>query len=242
MVVVLIVVLVLLGLLVLGIYVHNARQASTRRALDLGLASAAADDDIKNFANALGELKVAPAMGSLTSGTQREYERALESLDTAGMALAKASRPLEIGPVTEALERGQYAAACVRARLSGHGLPSRRPPCFFNPQHGPSNQDVDWAPRGEEPRPLPACAEDAERLAVGNEPDIRQVIVGTGAITVDYWRAGEAFAGYVYGYFGSFAAGGRLPGPLTAAMQGALDGGRRAAPTAERDPDVRADS
>lgn len=243
MVVVLIVVLALLVLLVLGIYAHNARQASTRRALDLGLASAAADEDVKHFANDLAELKTAPAMGSLTSGTQREYERALESLDTAGIALAKADNSLDIGQVTEALERGGYAAACVRARLSGRQLPSRRPPCFFNPQHGPSNQDVDWAPRGEEPRPLPSCADDAERVAVGAEPDIRKVIVGNGTYTVDYWRAGTAFAGYVHGYFGGFAASGRLPGPLSAAMQAALDAGsRRSVSAGGRGPDVRADN
>lgn len=249
MVVVLVVVLVLLGLLVLGIYVQNARQAGARRALDLAMVSAAADDDIREFAGELAELRAAPAIGALTSGTQREYDRALAALDAAGTALAKATRPIEIGQVTQSLERGRYSIGCVRARLSGHELPSRRPPCFFNPQHGPSRQDVDWAPRGEQPRPLPACAGDAEHVAVGADPDIRKVAIGTGAFAVEYWRAGNAFAGYVHGYFGSFVSGGLLPSALTTAMQGAADdeSGRFGAisptgrDTSGRDPDPRAD-
>ncbi|GAB3556956.1 hypothetical protein GCM10027344_03780 [Spelaeicoccus albus] len=221
MVAVLIVVLVLLGLLIVGIYWRNARHAAARRAIDLGLVSAAAEDDIKEFAHELAELRDAPAIGMLSAGTQREYDSARESLDAAATLLAKASGPAEIRRVTECLERGRYSVMCVRARLSGKQLPARRPPCFFNPQHGPSAGDVDWAPPGSQPRPLPACADDALHVAVGAPPDIRTVLVGTGTLSVEYWRAGSAFAGYVTGYFGAYAAGGALPGLLTAVMDGA---------------------
>ena len=32
--------------------------------------------------------------------------------------------------------------------LDGRKPPERRPPCFFDPRHGPSSRDVEWAPPG----------------------------------------------------------------------------------------------
>ena len=43
-------------------------------------------------------------------------------------------------------------------------LPAKRPPCFFNPAHGPSSQNVEWAPPGGVARDVPACPADAERV------------------------------------------------------------------------------
>lgn len=223
MVAVLIVVLVLVGLFVLGIFARRAKR-TTHRAVDLGLVSAAADDDIKEFARELAELRRAPAIEMLSDGTRREYDKARESLDAAAAMLAKATGPAEIRNVTECLERGRYSVVCVHARLTGRRLPPRRPPCFFNPQHGPSTRDVDWAPPGGQPRPIPSCRDDADHVEVGAEPDVRTVLVGTGALSVEYWRAGSAFAGYVTGYFGAYAKGGRLPDLLTAAMNGGPGG------------------
>ncbi|HEY8790585.1 MAG TPA: hypothetical protein VIM10_15845, partial [Actinopolymorphaceae bacterium] len=91
-------------------------------------------------------------------------------------------------------------------------LPTRRPPCFFNPNHGPSTTNVSWAPVGGTPRDVPACAADAERVAAGAEPDSRQVMVGSRR--VPYWQAGPAYQPMMAGYFGGFAGGGMLPGFL----------------------------
>ena len=99
------------------------------------------------------------------------------------------TKPEDIRDVTAILEDGRYAIACVRARLAGEPLPARRPPCFFNPQHGPSTDDVEWAPPGGDPRPVPACAADAERVLAGAEPDVRKVAVGAGRRP--YWEAGR---------------------------------------------------
>ena len=63
---------------------------------------------------------------------------------------SRRTEPDHIKAVTTALEDGRYAMACVLARENGEPLPIRRPPCFFNPQHGPSVLDVDWAPAGGE--------------------------------------------------------------------------------------------
>src|SRR5699024_2638007 len=74
--------------------------------------------------------------------------QAVDSDDVAKETLEKVDEPSDIRNVTEALEDGRYAAKCVRARVDGRPLPVRRPPCFFNPQHGPSVEDIDWAPVG----------------------------------------------------------------------------------------------
>ena len=102
----------------------------------------------------------------------------------------------------------------------------RRPPCFFNPQHGPSVEDIDWAPAGGQLRPVPVCAADAERVAVGADPLVRKVVTGDGHTRRAYWEAGPAYAEYNRGYFNSYAGSGLLPGVLMGAMMfGGMGGG-----------------
>jgi hypothetical protein len=125
-------------------------------------------------------------------------------------------RAEEVRGVTQALEDGRYAMSCVRARLDGRPLPARRPPCFFNPQHGPSVEDVQWAPPGGIPRSVPACAADAERVRLGAEPDARKVLVG--GSRRPYWEAGPAYGPWAQGYFAPYAMSGLLPGILMGAV------------------------
>jgi hypothetical protein len=110
----------------------------------------------------------------------------------------------------------RYAVACVRARIAGEPLPQRRPPCFFNPAHGPSTTDIAWAPPGGQQRDIPVCAADAERVAAGAEPDIRTVMHGSQR--VPYWQGGPAYSPWAQGYFGSYAMSGLLPGFLIGSM------------------------
>jgi hypothetical protein len=110
------------------------------------------------------------------------------------------AEPDHVRHVTEIIEDGRYAIACVRARVAGEALPIRRPPCFFDPRHGLSVTDVDWTPPGGTPRQVPACALDAERVRAGAEPDSRQVMVGSQRMP--YYEGGRAYAPYAAGYFG----------------------------------------
>ncbi len=126
--------------------------------------------------------------------------------------------PEDARGVTGALEDGRYAITCVRARLVGEPIPIRRPPCFFNPQHGPSTEDVPWAPAGGIARPVPACAADAERVKMGAEPDTRKVLVGSERRP--YWEGGPAYGPWAGGYFGAYAGSGLLPGILLGTMLG----------------------
>ena len=108
----------------------------------------------------------------------------------------------EIRHVTEILDDGRYAVASVKARVAGEPLPVRRPPCFFDPAHGPSVQDVDWAPTGGTDRLVPACAADTQRVLAGADPSIRTVLDGTQR--VPYWQGGPAYAPWALGYYGSW--------------------------------------
>ncbi|MGL5825306.1 MAG: hypothetical protein ACRCYU_10890, partial [Nocardioides sp.] len=123
---------------------------------------------------------------------------------TAKSRLASATEPAHVKAATTALEDGRYAMACVLARQNGDPLPIRRAPCFFNPQHGPSIADIEWAPPGGEARDVPLCAADADRVRQGAEPDIRTI--ERGYQSVPYWRGGVDYQPYAMGYFGAYAS------------------------------------
>lgn len=152
----------------------------------------------------------------LDEGARADYQRALDAYEAAKTALDAITSPDDVRHVTEILEDGRYAIACVRARAAGEPLPTRRPPCFFDPRHGPSVADVPWTPYGGTTRDVPACALDAERVAAGADPDSRMVM--NGAQRVPYYQGGPAYQPYASGYFGGF-------GPMNLMFAGLLFGG-----------------
>jgi hypothetical protein len=159
-------------------------------------------EDITALGVDLQELDLELAGRELDQGANSDYQRALDAYESAKTAGDLISEPEHIKHVTEILEDGRYAIACVRARVAGDPLPTRRPPCFFDPRHGLSVQDVAYTPPGGARRDVPACALDAERVEAGADPDIRQVMVGSRR--VPYWQGGRAYQPYAQGYFGSF--------------------------------------
>jgi hypothetical protein len=107
--------------------------------------------------------------------------------------------------------------ASAKARLAGEEPPERRPPCFFDPRHGPSVRDVEWAPPGGELRPVPACAADALRVEEGEEPESREVLAG--GRRTPYWNAGPAYGPWAGGFYGA-TAGALLPMLFVGSMLG----------------------
>ena len=180
-----------------------------------------ADEDITRFGEELQDLDLDMVGKDLGDGARQDYQRALDSYESAKEAVGKVTQAEEIKHVIEILEDGRYAAACVRARVNGEPLPQRRPSCFFNPQHGPSVEDVTWSPPGGAPRDVPACAADAERVRAGAEPDVRKVMVGPQR--VPYWEAGPAYSPYAQGMFG--ALGGVMTGMFLGTMLGGMFAG-----------------
>lgn len=159
-------------------------------------------EDITALGVELQELDLEMAGRELDTGMNADYQRALDAYEAAKTAGDRLTEPEQIKHVTEILEDGRYAIACVQARVAGRPLPTRRPPCFFDPRHGMSVQDVPYTPPGATLRDVPACSLDAERVRVGAEPDIRQVMVGSRR--VPYFQGGRAYQPYAQGYFGAF--------------------------------------
>lgn len=199
---VLLVVVVALVALSLVARKRNESAAAQRAAAELAPVKKLAFEDITALGVELQDLDLDLAGRPLDDGARADYQRALDSYEAAKEAGDALAKPDDVKHVTEILQDGRYAMACVRARVDGDPLPTRRPPCFFDPRHGLSVTDVPWAPDGGAERDVPACALDAERVEAGAEPDIRQVMVGSRR--VPYWQGGRAYQPYANGYFGSF--------------------------------------
>lgn len=195
--------LIVLGALVFIIFRATAkRRAAIANRESLEPAKKLAFEDVTALGEQLQDLDLDMAGKDLDEGTRADYQRALDAYESAKTASDAMTSASDIGNVTKILDDGRYAISCVRARVAGEALPARRPPCFFDPRHGISTQDVSWMMPNGERRDVPACALDAERVLAGADPDTRQVMVGSQR--VPYWQGGGAYRGYAQGYFGSF--------------------------------------
>jgi len=200
--VVLLVLIVLAVVAFVAVRRRNRQVAAERAAAELEPVKRLAFEDVTALGVELQDLDVELAGKPLDQGANADYQRALDAYEAAKTAADAITRPEQVQDVTKILEDARYAMACVKARVAGDPLPQRRPPCFFDPRHGLSVEDVPYVPVGGAQREVPACALDAERVKAGAEPDIRQVMVGTQR--VPYWQGGPAYRPYAAGYFGGF--------------------------------------
>ena len=152
-----------------------------------------------------------------------EYTAALDSYDKATSSYDRATRPRQLEAVTTALEEGRYHMTSAEAILAGRQPPERRPPCFFDPRHGPSSRYVEWAPAGGTPRNVPACEADAEAVERGAQPASREVMAG--GRMVPYWSAPPYFGPWAGGYFMPFGGVGFLSGLFVGELLGGSYGG-----------------
>jgi len=213
-----ILVLVVLAALVVAAVVagRNAKVKDAERAeAELEPVRKLAFEDITALGVELQDFDAEVAGQELDAGALADYQRALDAYEAAKTAGDRITAPDDVKDITTILEDGRYAMACVRARVAGEPLPTRRPPCFFDPRHGLSVRDVAFTPPGGTVRDVPACALDAERVEAGADPDTRQVMVGTRR--VPYYEGGRAYAPYAAGYFGGF-------GPMDAMFMGMMVG------------------
>ena len=155
------------------------------------------DEDVIVFGEQLGRLDARVGRAQLDAEVHADYQRALDAYESAQRAARRIEHAIDGSHVSDILTDGRHALACVQARTEGLPLPALRAPCFFNPQHGPSMQDVEWTPPGGTPRVIAICAADARRLAAGEEPLVRMVRIG------DRW----------------------VPWHLAGSVQGAIDAG-----------------
>jgi hypothetical protein len=180
---------------------------------------ASAQDDLVALGDDIRALDVDIQMPDVTAEAKQRYEQALEAYQRASEIFDRAKRPEDLGPVSETLEEGRYAMSASQALLEGKPVPERRPPCFFDPRHGPSTEEVQWAPPNGAPRDVPACAADALRVKEGFNPHGRQVVVD--GRSTDYWNAPKHFGPYAGGYFQGFGGGQLIPALFAGAALGA---------------------
>lgn len=158
-----------------------------------------ADEDTTLLGEQLARFGADRPGDAMDEATRVDYQAALDAYESAKRAVPLLSRPDEVATVVDILSAGRYALACVQARLEGRPVPELRVPCFFNPQHGPSVRDLLWTVPGRGTRSVPACAQDAARIANGDQPEVRMVRLGSRL--QPYWEAGAAFLPYGKSYY-----------------------------------------
>ncbi|MFI0773584.1 hypothetical protein [Streptomyces sp. NPDC021212] len=201
------------GTFLVGRRVTRRRQQQERARLEE--LRPVADEDITAFGEELTRIGFDPASPKADDAMREDYTRALDSYERAKTVMEKAQASRNVRDVSEALGDGRFSLATLEARLEGEPLPERRPPCFFDPRHGPSVEDRQWTPAGSTAeRTVPVCAADAARLDDGEQPMAREVETSAGRRP--YWDAGPVYTPWAYGYFG----GALLPGLLTGTLLG----------------------
>ncbi|MEU5883125.1 hypothetical protein [Spirillospora sp. NPDC047279] len=198
----------------------NRRKREERQMAEL---KQGVEEDVTLLGEDIAALDLNVMDHGLDPDTRSDYERAMNSYDDAKTATARAARPQDMEKVTTALADGRYYMIATRARLSGEPVPEKRAPCFFNPNHGPSTQDVMWSPPGGMPRSVPACEADAQAVLSGGEPDVRMVPYEGGRRP--YYNAGPAYAPYAGGYYAGYGGLDLLSGMMIGTMLGSMMGG-----------------
>ena len=109
-------------------------------------ARASLDADITRFGDELRDLDLDVVGIELSEEAQTNYSEALDAYENAKQAMNQARYESDAIAIAHILEEGRYAMACVKSHAQGKPMPERRPPCFFDPAHGPSAKNVTWAP------------------------------------------------------------------------------------------------
>jgi hypothetical protein len=187
----------------IGLFALRRRRRRQAEAADLAEVKREAQQDLLALAEDIRALDLDVEMPDVDPRAKEEYGHAVASDERADRALERARTPEDMEAVSSALEEGRFAMASAKARLEGRPLPEHRPPCFFDPRHGPSVEEVEWAPAGGAPRPVPVCAADAQRIRDGLDPEAREVTVG--GERRPYWEAPAAYGPYAGGFFGGAA-------------------------------------
>jgi hypothetical protein len=175
-----------------------------------------ARDDLVALGEDIRALELDMELPGASADAKADYETAVGAYGRADQSWRLAQRPADLEPVGAALEEGRWAMQSARARLEGRTPPERSTPCFFDPRHGPSDREVEWAPDGGAPRMVPACEADAQRVERGEDPEAREVTVG--GQRMPYWAAGPAYAPFMGGFFGA----GIVPGLMMGTMLGSM--------------------
>jgi hypothetical protein len=187
-----------------------------RRAYELAEVKKAARQDLVALAEDVTELE---AEVDRNPDAKRSYGHAMEAYQRADDSFDRARSTQDLAKVSSALAEARFEMENAKAQLEGRPLPDPRPPCFFDPRHGPSTRDVWWEPPYGRAVMVPACEADAQRVQAGVEPEAREVEVD--GRRRPYWDAPAYYGPWAGGFYG----GGLLPGLLVGSALGATMGG-----------------
>ena len=129
------------------------RRARERREAELEavdrwrIARRVADEDVTVLGEQLADLHLDTLTDELDDETAHHYGRALEHYEQAKDVVRTSTTVADVFAVEQVVADARYHRAAVLALRAGDPLPQRREPCFFDPRHGPSMRDMQWAPR-----------------------------------------------------------------------------------------------
>jgi len=161
--------------------------------------------------------------GAPDEATTRHAE-AQKAHQRAEHQLKRANHPEQLAAISELLEVGRYQLAAATALMHGQPIPERRPPCFFDPRHGPSATAVKWAPEGGEPRLVPVCAACAKLIKDRSEPQARRVRRLHDDDQWFWWNLPGFYGPWASGYYQSFGGGNLMNDLLVGSVLGAAIG------------------
>ena len=115
----------------------NQRKALERKQAELEPVRKLAFEDVTALGEELQQLDIDLAGRELEPGANADYQRALDAYESAKTAADTITEPEHVKHVTEILEDGRYAMACVRARVAGEPLPDPPPAVLLRPPPRP---------------------------------------------------------------------------------------------------------
>ena len=187
----------------------------------------AADEDVTRFGEELSELHLETLTTPLREQMRADYQQALDAYEAAKAALARSATAPDVTIVTRTLTDGRFSYACVLAARDGRERPQRRPPCFFDPHHGPASRDLSWAPPGGVARDIAVCFRDAERLTAGEQPEVRLVRLGNRRVA--WFASGPMYVAWAGGWYAELVEDGRLDAERLTMTYAGAPGGRSGA-------------
>ncbi|WP_405061975.1 hypothetical protein OG474_10045 [Kribbella sp. NBC_01505] len=123
----------------------------------------------------------------------------LDTVEKARQRLDSAKGDPDVEAVTTLLGSARYGLVCIDAVRAGQPIPKPTAPCFFDPRHGPSTAEVEWAPFEGSVRKVDVCTACKQRAEAGEEPQVRMVKLWQQPRP--YWSFGEEMGAYIDGYW-----------------------------------------
>lgn len=131
------------ALLVLGggtaytIVRRNRKRKETEERAALDKLRVVVDEDITAYGETLDRLDFHPAEAGADDVMRADYERALDSYETAKSRMSAARHPSDVRGVTQALEDGRFSLAVLDARRTGGELLGPPPAVLLRPAPRP---------------------------------------------------------------------------------------------------------